>query len=328
MKNMKSKSVFISGGTGSIGSALLEKYIEDQQVGRVTVFSRDEMKQWELEERFTSPKLRCVLGDVRDYVRVLETMEDHDIIIHTAALKQVSRGERNPAEFIKTNVLGTQNLLAAVREHRPDAFLFLSTDKAVNPEGNYGASKLTAERMVQKAAEGGSATRFIILRLGNVMHTRGTVVPKFLKSRANQFFTISHPESTRFHLTLESTVAAAQYAIQNGIGGEVIVPKLPAFVLSDLIRAIDPKREVQITGLSKGEKKHEVLLSEAELTKTLENENYYIIVPDESEGVRHRYVTHYNARPCGIDLMYASSEVRKLGVGELEQLVYEGEKIS
>lgn len=322
MTNFQNKSIFLTGGTGSIGRALLSYLLEKDEVKKVTIFSRDEMKQWEMEEEFHSSKLNFVLGDVRDFERVSEVMEGHELVIHLAALKQVPKGETNPSEFIKTNVLGTQNLIKAAKLHNPECLLFLSTDKAVNPTSNYGSSKLTGEKLILKVSEQGG-TNYIILRLGNVMNTRGTVVPRFLNQKNSGRLSVTNPESTRFHLTIESAVTDIIYAVHMGKGGEVIIPRLNAFSMANLARAVCPECEVEVVGLRKGEKKHEVLLAENEIPATVENKDYYIVLPDFKETLKYEFAAHYKAKPVSADLIYASDIVNQLPVDDLSRFINE-----
>lgn len=320
MKDFPFQSIFITGGTGSIGQHLVAWLLEHTQVQRVTVYSRDEYKQWEMEERFPDDRLRCVLGDVRDAERLATCMEGHDVVVHAAALKQVPFGERFPDEFVKTNVTGTQNVLRAARLTKPRVVLHLSTDKAVNPSGSYGSSKLTAERLVKKAGETADETRYVSLRLGNVMHTRGTVVPRLLGGQGIIFMT--DPDSTRFHLLLDDAVAHMIFAITQTLGGELVVPKLPAFRLSDLIAVLANGREVQVTGLRQGEKRHELLLAENEIARTIQTDRYFLVLPEGPEAMVHRMIAHHQGQLVPNDLVYSSANVRGLNREQLSGAVY------
>lgn len=320
MKYINGKSIFITGGTGSIGKAFTKYLLKEDVIKQVTVFSRDELKQWEMEEEIPSSKLQLVLGDVRDFDRIAEVMEGHDIIIHAAALKQVPMGETNPSEFVKTNVMGTQNVIKACRQHEPECMVMLSTDKAVNPTSNYGSSKLSAEKLVIRASES-RVTSFAVLRLGNVMNTRGTVLPKFLKQRLTGRLTLTNPTNTRFHLTLNEAVEHIRYTIAHAYGGEIIIPKLRSFSLKDLVSAVGRDCVIDIVGLRKGEKKHEVLISENEIPRTLENNNYFIVLPDQKESKKHQISNHYKGVLIPPDTVYSSDTATRLTTGELEDQI-------
>jgi len=277
--------VLVTGGTGSFGKKFIEILVRDCNPKKVIVFSRDELKQYEMQGKgFNQPSLRYFIGDVRDRDRLTRAMHGVDIVVHAAALKQVPACEYNPMEAIKTNIMGTSNVVEAALDAGVKKVLALSTDKAVNPVNLYGATKLAAEKLTvqSNAYAGGSATRFSCVRYGNVVGSRGSVVPLFLKQRANGKVTITDDRMTRFWLSLEQGVRFVINCIEQMEGGEVFVPKIPSTKVTDLAHAIAPKAEIDIIGIRPGEKLHEVLISEDEARHTVELEKMFVVQPAEA----------------------------------------------
>ncbi|MEW6404473.1 MAG: UDP-N-acetylglucosamine 4,6-dehydratase (inverting) [Chloroflexota bacterium] len=277
--------VLVTGGTGSFGKKFIEILVRDCNPKKVIVFSRDELKQFEMQIKgFNQPNLRYFIGDVRDRERLRRAMHGVDIVVHAAALKQVPACEYNPMEAIKTNIMGTSNVVEAALDAGVKKVLALSTDKAVNPVNLYGATKLAAEKLTvqSNAYAGGSATRFSCVRYGNVVGSRGSVVPLFLKQRANGKVTITDDRMTRFWLSLEQGVRFVINCIEQMEGGEVFVPKIPSTKVTDLARAIAPNAEIDIIGIRPGEKLHEVLISEDEARHTVELEKMFVVQPAEA----------------------------------------------
>jgi UDP-N-acetylglucosamine 4,6-dehydratase len=280
--NWKDKTVLVTGGTGSFGKKFIKVLLEEKNPAKVIVFSRDELKQHEMRMAgFNQPSLRYFIGDVRDKERMRRAMEGVDIVVHAAALKQVPACEYNPMEAIKTNIMGTSNVVDSALDAGVAKVLALSTDKAVNPVNLYGATKLAAEKLVvqSNAYAGGRETRFSCVRYGNVVGSRGSVVPKFFQLRESGKLTITDERMTRFWITLEQGVNFVIRCIEQMSGGEVFVPKIPSTTIVDLARAISPEAEIEFIGIRPGEKLHEVLISEDEARSTVELEDMYVVQP-------------------------------------------------
>ncbi|HXQ34028.1 MAG TPA: UDP-N-acetylglucosamine 4,6-dehydratase (inverting) [Anaerolineales bacterium] len=281
----KDKVVLITGGTGSFGKKFTRILLEEQQPKKIIIFSRDELKQHEMKMHgYDHPSLRYFIGDVRDRERLSRAMHSVDIVVHAAALKQVPACEYNPMEAIKTNIMGTANVLEAALDGGVQKVMTISTDKAVSPVNLYGATKLAAEKLTvqSNAYAAGTATRYSCVRYGNVVGSRGSVVPLFLKQRASGTVTITDDRMTRFWLSLEQGVRFVIYCIEQMEGGEVFVPKIPSTKVIDLARAIVPDAMIDIIGIRPGEKLHEDLVSDDEARHTIELEKMYVIQPAEA----------------------------------------------
>jgi UDP-N-acetylglucosamine 4,6-dehydratase/5-epimerase len=275
--------VLVTGGTGSFGRKFIEVILRDKNPVKAIVFSRDELKQHEMRvSGFDQPNLRYFIGDVRDLDRLRRAMHGVDIVVHAAALKQVPACEYNPMEAIKTNIIGSSNVIEAALDTGVKKVLALSTDKAVSPINLYGATKLAAEKLfVQSNAYAGSSiTRFSCVRYGNVVGSRGSVVPIFIKQRQNGRLTITDERMTRFWLTLEQGVHFVIRCIEEMQGGEVFIPKIPSMRIVDLARVIAPEAQFDVVGIRPGEKLHEALISEDEARSTVEREDMYVVVPN------------------------------------------------
>lgn len=278
----KDKVVLITGGTGSFGKKFTKILLTEKQPKKIIIFSRDELKQYEMRVAgFNDPRLRYFIGDVRDRERLVRAMHGVDIVVHAAALKQVPACEYNPMEAIKTNIQGTSNVIEAALDAGVGKVLALSTDKAVSPANLYGGTKLVAEKLVvqSNAYAAGTSTRYSCVRYGNVVGSRGSVVPLFLKQRASSKITITDDRMTRFWLSLEQGVQFVINCIEQMEGGEVFVPKIPSTKVVDLARAIAPDAEIEIIGIRPGEKLHEDLLSADEARHTIELESMYVVQP-------------------------------------------------
>lgn len=281
----KNQVVLVTGGTGSFGKKFTKILLEERSPKKVIIFSRDELKQYEMQVTgFNQPNLRYFIGDIRDRERLTRAMHGVDIVVHAAALKQVPACEYNPMEAIKTNIMGTSNVLEAALDAGVKKVMTISTDKAVNPANLYGATKLAAEKVTiqSNAYAAGTATRYSCVRYGNVVGSRGSVVPVFLKQRQNGKVTITDDRMTRFWLSLEQGVRFVISCIEQMQGGEVFVPKIPSMKVIDLARAIAPDAEVEIIGIRPGEKLHEVLISEDEARNTVELEKMFVVQPAEA----------------------------------------------
>lgn len=278
----KDKVVLVTGGTGSFGKKFIEVMLQEYHPAKLIVFSRDELKQHEMQVgAYHHPSLRYFIGDVRDLDRLRRAMHGVDIVIHAAALKQVPACEYNPMEAIKTNIMGSSNVVEAALDMGVERVMALSTDKAVNPVNLYGATKLAAEKLFvqSNAYAAGTATRFSCVRYGNVVGSRGSVIPIFIQQRQNGKLTITDPRMTRFWLTLEQGVRFVIRCTERMHGGEVFVPKIPSTRIIDLAQVIAPAAELEVVGIRPGEKLHEVLVHEDEARNTRELEDMFVVQP-------------------------------------------------
>lgn len=310
--NWDNKVVMVTGGTGSFGKKFIEIMLKDYHPAKLIVFSRDELKQHEMRSSgFDHESLRYFIGDVRDLPRLRRAMNGVDIVVHAAALKQVPACEYNPMEAIKTNILGSSNVVDAALDAGVQKVIALSTDKAVNPVNLYGATKLAAEKLfVQSNAYAGvTDTRFSCVRYGNVVGSRGSVIPFFIKQRQNGGkLTITDERMTRFWLTLEQGVRFVIRCTEQMHGGEVFVPKIPSTRIIDLARVIAPQAEVEVIGIRPGEKLHEVLIHEDEARSTLEMEDMFVVQPTAALGfvVRLRQAWQDLGQPLPDGFRYGS----------------------
>ncbi len=286
----KDQSVLVTGGTGSFGKKFIEIMLDEYKPAKLIVYSRDELKQHEMRaDGFDHPTLRYFIGDVRDYRRLRRAMNGVDIVIHAAALKQVPACEYNPMEAIKTNILGSSNVIEAGLDAGVGRVMALSTDKAVNPVNLYGATKLAAEKLFvqSNAYAAGTSTRFSCVRYGNVVGSRGSVIPIFIQQRKNGKLTITDNRMTRFWLTLEQGVRFVIKCTEQMYGGEVFVPKIPSTKIIDLAKVIAPQAEIEVIGIRPGEKLHEVLINTDEARATVELDDMFIVQPSGSLWFGH-----------------------------------------
>ena len=291
--NWSEQVVLVTGGTGSFGKKFVEIMLREYRPQRLVIFSRDELKQHDMRAGgFDHPSLRYFIGDVRDPGRLQRALAGVTVVVHAAALKQVPACEYNPFEAIQTNIMGGRNVIDAAIDQGVQRILALSTDKAVNPINLYGATKLCAEKMfVQANAYAGSQeTRFSCARYGNVVGSRGSVIPVFMEQRKRGRITLTDPRMTRFWLTLEHGVRFVISAVEQMHGGEIFVPKIPSMRLVDLAEAIAPGCAVECIGIRPGEKLHEVLLSEDEARNAVELEEMYIVQPSHPWWKRTNWV--------------------------------------
>ncbi len=305
--NWKDQVVLVTGGTGSFGKKFIKILLEEKQPKKVIVFSRDELKQHEMQVGgYNQENLRYFIGDIRDRERLERALHGVDIVVHAAALKQVPACEYNPMEAIKTNIMGTANVVEAALDAGVKKVLMVSTDKAVSPANLYGATKLAAEKLTiqSNAYAGGSATRFSCVRYGNVVGSRGSIVPLFLKQRAGGRITVTDDRMTRFWLSLDQGVRFVITCIEQMEGGEVFIPKIPSTKVVDLAKAIAPNAEIDIIGIRPGEKLHEMLISEDEARHTIELDSMYVVQPAEAtwfgyswkdKGKELKEGTHYSS---------------------------------
>lgn len=320
------KTILITGGTGSFGKRCCLELLERHNPAKVIILSRDEHKQSEMEacpRFYRNKRIRYFLGDVRDKERLMRAMTDVDIVIHAAALKQVPAAEYNPHEFIKTNINGAMNVVDAAIGCGVERVVALSTDKAVNPINLYGATKLCSDKVFISANNysGKQGTRFSVVRYGNVIGSRGSVIPLFLKQRETGTLTLTKPEMTRFVIMIGDGVRFALQCVNDMTGGEIFIPKLPSCALDDLAEAIAPDSERDIIGLRPGEKLHEVLVPEDEALQTLEQKDRFIIHPSQPYWEYKGLKAHEGIR-CLENFSYASNtNPWQLGVTEIKSLV-------
>ena len=283
MYKLTNKSILITGGTGSFGKAFLNKIIK-KKLGfkKIAIFSRDELKQYELQNLYPKKKypfLRFFIGDIRDKDRFAFSIKDIDIVVHAAALKHVEISEYNPFEFIKTNIMGTQNVVDACMESNVEKAILVSTDKAVAPENLYGATKLCAEKIFTNSnnVKGNKKIDFAVVRYGNVFGSRGSVLHEFIKQKKKKKFLITDLRMTRFHITLDMSVKLVIDAIKFAEGGDIYIPKLKSFYIRDLAKAICQNTKIREVGIRPGEKIHETLVSNTENNNLFKVKNYFVI---------------------------------------------------
>ncbi|WP_423937094.1 UDP-N-acetylglucosamine 4,6-dehydratase (inverting) [Candidatus Deferrimicrobium sp.] len=324
----KNSGILITGGTGSFGSKFVETILGSHpEVRRIVVYSRDELKQFEMSQRFPTerfPQVRYFVGDVRDKDRLYRALEDIDIVVHTAALKQVPACEYNPFEAIKTNILGAQNVIEASIDRRVERVVALSSDKAAAPINLYGATKLCSDKLFVAANnfKGKHDIRFSVVRYGNVMGSRGSVIPFFLEKRKNGFLPITDVRMTRFNITLEEGVGLVLYALENMWGGETYVPKIPSYRIIDLAEAIAPGCRKEIVGIRPGEKLHEEMITLTDSIHTIEFEKYFVLLPSVSLWDTNEFMGTFRGSRCKEDFSYNSgANTDWLNVEQIRELV-------
>ncbi|MDB9547460.1 UDP-N-acetylglucosamine 4,6-dehydratase (inverting) [Dolichospermum circinale] len=325
---LENKTILITGGTGSFGKAFVRNILERYpNIPRLVIFSRDELKQFEMAQEFRDqdfPGLRYFLGDVRDQNRLRRALEGIDIVVHAAALKQVPAAEYNPMEFIHTNVLGAENVIQACLDTDVKRVVALSTDKAAAPINLYGATKLCSDKLFIAAnnIKGKRELSFSVVRYGNVMGSRGSVIPFFLKKRHEGVIPITDPNMTRFNIMLQEGVEMVLWTIENGVGGEIFVPKIPSYRITDVAKAIAPNCEHRIVGIRPGEKVHEEMITSADSLTTVDLGKYYAILPITNSYNIESYCDRMNATPVKPGFNYNSGENSQfLTVEELRELI-------
>ncbi len=339
MKNFfKNKSILITGGTGSFGKNFLEYLIRNfRGFKKIIIFSRDELKQFEMSSKFNEkqyPFIRYFLGDVRDLSRLKLALEDVDYVVHAAALKQVEAAEYNPFEVIKTNIIGAQNIIdASLSSNKVSKVISLSTDKAVSPVNLYGATKLCSDKLFISANNitGKKNKIFSIVRYGNVMGSRGSVIPVFKEQAKKGVIKITDLKMTRFNITIEESIKLVLLALEKSIGGEIFVPKIPSYKILDLAHAVSSKKtKIKIIGIRPGEKIHEELISLSEANNTLDLKKYYVVLSplltksnnDLSKVLYKKYLNFKNSAKVSGDFQYNSGSNEKfLSVAQLKKLL-------
>ena len=320
-------SILLTGGTGSFGRAFVRETLRRcPTIKRLVIFSRDELKQFEMSQEFPEdefPAIRYFLGDVRDEARLRRALEGIDTVVHAAALKQVPAAEYNPFEFIKTNILGAQNLIEACLDSDVKRVVALSTDKAAAPVNLYGATKLCSDKLFIAANnfKGARPTRFSVVRYGNVMGSRGSVIPFFLKQAKNGRLTITHEDMTRFNISLSEGVEMVHWAIENAHGTEILVPKIPSYRITDVAKAVAPSCQTEIVGIRPGEKLHEEMITSSDSPNTIDLGRYYAILPLKN-GVAKKYAHSHGATDVPEGFSYNSgSNTDFLSVDTLRDLI-------
>ena len=285
------KNILVTGGTGSFGKKFIKQTLKKYNPKKIIVYSRDEMKQWEMNESFKESKIKFIIGDIRDLSRLTESLTGIDYVVHAAATKIVSSSEYNPLECIKTNILGSANIIEACKHKKIKRVVSLSTDKASNPINLYGATKLAADKLFAAESEysNDNITKFTIVRYGNVIGSRGSVIPFFMEQQKNGYLTITDKRMTRFLIDLDDAVKFVWLAFSKMIGGEVFVKKLPSVKILDLATAINPNIKKKFTGIRPGEKLHEQMISKEEYYNTVEFKDYYKIIPSSTKS-RIKYI--------------------------------------
>lgn len=325
---LNAKSILVTGGTGSFGKAFVKNVLEHfPGVQRLVVFSRDELKQYEMAQRFPEsryPAMRYFLGDVRDQDRLRRALEGVDTVVHAAALKQVPAAEYNPFEFIKTNVLGAQNLVESCLDTEVRRVVALSTDKAAAPINLYGATKLCSDKLFTAAnnVRGQRDLRLSVVRYGNVMGSRGSVIPFFLNQRKTGVLPITDPAMTRFNITLQEGVDLVFWALEHAWGGEIFVPKIPSYRITDVAQAIGPECQHPIVGIRPGEKIHEEMITVSDSFNTVDLGPSYAILPVGAAYSVEDYCSKTGAKPVSRGSSYNSGgNERFLSVEELRELI-------
>jgi UDP-N-acetylglucosamine 4,6-dehydratase len=318
------RSVLVTGGTGSFGRQFVSIALKHANPKRLIVLSRDEVKQAEMAHQVGSdPRLRFFLGDVRDRDRLRRAFRGVDVVVHAAALKQVPAAEYNPFEFIKTNIIGAEHVVDAALDAGVGKVVALSTDKAANPINLYGASKLCADKLFVAANSygGGTGTRFTCVRYGNVVGSRGSVIPLFLERRTTGVLPITHPDMTRFWITLDQGVTLVLAALGWMRGGEIFVPKIPTMKIVDLARAIAPECRLEVVGVRPGEKLHEVMVPGDESRNTYEFDTHYLIAPVFHEWTMHDPAANGGRRVADGFTYSSDTNEHRLTVDELREMV-------
>ena len=325
---LNNKNIIVTGGTGSFGKKLIATIFEKYKPKQVIVFSRDELKQFEMRDTFPTEKfpIKYFIGDVRDRERLYRVTYGMDFIVHAAAMKQVPTAEYNPFEAVKTNINGAQNVIEAALENGVKRVVALSTDKACSPINLYGATKLTSDKLFAAANhwQGSHQVAFSVVRYGNVVGSRGSVIPFFIKKKAEGVLPITHESMTRFWITLEQGVEFVLYCLQQMHGGELFVPKIPSMNIMDLAKAIAPEAKTEIIGIRPGEKIHEVMISLDDALNTIEFESHYVIQPAHPWWDNLKYIKIKGGKVVESDFVYSSDNNSDwLTVDRLKQYIAE-----
>jgi UDP-N-acetylglucosamine 4,6-dehydratase (inverting) len=328
MIDLNGKSILVTGGTGSFGQKFVSEALKKfPGIHRLVIFSRDELKQYEMSQKFPKSKYDCIryfIGDVRDPNRLTRAFEEIDIVVHAAALKQVPAAEYNPFEFINTNIIGAENVINAALDNNVETVVALSTDKAAAPINLYGATKLCSDKLFIAAnnIKGSRKCKFTIVRYGNVMGSRGSVIPLFLKQSLENLLTVTNPEMTRFNISLQEGINMVLYAMEKSMGGEIFVSKIPSYKIMDVAKAIAPDAKIEITGTRPGEKLHEEMVTTADAPNTIDIGDHYIILPVVNNVKKKKYLDYYNGKLMPEGFSYNSGNNDKwLSVDEIREMI-------
>ena len=310
---LNGKTVLITGGTGSFGKKFIETILERYpDVKKIIIYSRDELKQFEIKQKYPHtqyPQLRFFIGDVRDRNRIIQACEGVDVIIHAAAIKQVDTAEYNPTECIRTNIDGAENVIQAALSCGVKDVVALSTDKACAPINLYGATKLASDKLFAAAnnIRGSKDIRFSVVRYGNVMGSRGSVIPFFLEKKEGGVLPITHEEMTRFNISLQDGVNMVMYALEHHLGGEIFIPKIPSYKILDIATAIAPECKTEVVGIRPGEKLHEEMITDTDSLNTIDLGAYYAILPSVSfMYAESDFLKHHKAEKVPFGFKYNS----------------------
>ena len=310
---LSNKTVLITGGTGSFGKEFIKTILDRYpKVKKIIIYSRDELKQSELKQKYPFdryPQLRFFIGDVRDGGRIKRACEGVDVVIHAAAIKQVDTAEYNPTECIRTNIDGAENVIHAALECGVKSVVALSTDKACAPINLYGATKLVSDKLFTAAnnIRGSKDIKFSVVRYGNVMGSRGSVIPFFMEKKKDGVLPITHDQMTRFNISLQDGVDVVMYALKNHLGGEIFIPKIPSYRILDIAEAIAPECETNVVGIRPGEKLHEEMITDTDSLNTIDLGNYYAILPSVSfVHTENDYISHHKAAKVPFGFKYNS----------------------
>jgi UDP-N-acetylglucosamine 4,6-dehydratase len=320
-------SILVTGGSGSFGKAFVKHAMANCKPQRLVVFSRDELKQFQMRQAYPvdrCPNLRFFIGDVRDRNRLYRALDGVDIVVHAAALKQIPTAEYNPLEAINTNIMGAANVIDAAIDRNVSKVLALSTDKAANPINLYGATKLCSDKLfvAANAYSGMHKARFSIVRYGNVVGSRGSVIPYFISQRSLGYLTVTDPRMTRFLITLDQSVSFVLKSLDVMLGGEIFVPKIPSVLVTDLARAVGPECRTKIIGIRPGEKLHETMISEDDARMTIEFADYFMIRPIHSHWNQKDFLNGREGKSCPDGFRYSSdTNPLKLNGQEIADLV-------
>jgi UDP-N-acetylglucosamine 4,6-dehydratase (inverting) len=330
MLDLNGKSILITGGTGSLGKHLTKNiFSKFPKVKRLVIFSRDEQKQFEMAQEFPHskyPAIRYFIGDVRDFERLKKAFSEIDYVIHAAAMKHVPIAEYNPMECVKTNVLGAENVINACMEMGVKNVVALSTDKAAAPINLYGATKLCSDKLFVAAnnIKGKTDIKFSVVRYGNVMGSNGSVIPFFMKKKKDGVLPITDPTMTRFNISLQGGVDMVLHALETAWGGEIFVPKIPSYKITDVATAIGPDCKQEVIGIRPGEKVHEEMITSSDSFSTFDLGKYYAILPQVPIFNIHDYIKHFNAKAVPQGFQYNSGENKEwVGVDEIRKLIVE-----
>lgn len=324
------QNILVTGGTGSFGKKFIEIILNKYKPKKIIIYSRDEQKQFQLQQKWKdkhSKLLRYFIGDVRDLNRLSNAMNEVDVVIHAAALKHVSIGEYNPFEVVKTNILGAQNIIEACMRNNVKKVIALSTDKASSPINLYGATKLTSDKLFVAANyyKGNKNIKFSVVRYGNVMGSRGSVIPFFLSHKKKGFLPITDKRMTRFNITLQEGVEFVLFCLREMWGGEIFVPKIPSYKVVDLAKAISPQCKLKFVGIRPGEKVHEEMISNSESFNTLEFKKHFAIIPNLEfmSWDKKKYMkNHKSGKICNSEFSYSSKSNKIfLKISDIKKLI-------